>query len=94
MTTPQNKMIDNLTGYFLMATENLADTYFEGALVFVCSHEAEMTLGLVVNQEMIEMSFEDILESLYNQIEVQAKDVQDWPTLMAGGPVELSLIHI
>ncbi|MEC8067311.1 MAG: YqgE/AlgH family protein [Pseudomonadota bacterium] len=89
MTTPQNKMIDNLTGYFLMATENLADTYFEGALVFVCSHEAEMTLGLVVNQEMIEMSFEDILESLYNQIEVQAKDVQDWPTLMAGGPVEI-----
>jgi putative transcriptional regulator len=89
MTNTQHKVITNLSGYFLMATEHMADTYFEDALVFVCTHDADMTLGLVVNQEMIELGFDDILESLYNEIHMKAEDVQSWPTLLAGGPVEI-----
>lgn len=89
MTDKSKRVISNLTGYFLLATENMADTYFEDALVFVCTHEDDMTLGLVINQEMIEMSFDDILESLYNQINLKAQDVEEWPSLLAGGPVEI-----
>lgn len=89
MSNTESKVITNLSGYFLMATEHMADTYFEDALVFICTHEADMTLGLVVNQEMIEMSFDDILESLYSQIDIKATDVKVWPTLLAGGPVEI-----
>lgn len=89
MTEKSNRVISNLSGHFLMATENLADSYFEDALVFICTHEPDMTLGLVVNQEMIEMSFDDILDSLFNEIHIKTEDVKEWPNLLAGGPVEI-----
>jgi putative transcriptional regulator len=82
-------IITNLSGHFLLATEEMADSYFEDTLIFVCTHEEDMTLGLVINQEMIEFSFEQIIESLKDEIDLKRENVTNWPMLMAGGPVDI-----
>lgn len=82
-------IITNLSGHFLLATEEMSDTYFEDTLLFVCTHEEEMTLGLVVNQNMIELDFEQLVASLENDVDLKKEDVVHWPVLMAGGPVDV-----
>lgn len=85
----ENKIITDLSGHFLLATANLEGTYFEDTVVFICTHEDEMTLGLVINQEMIEINFEQILESLQDEVDLKPVDVVERPMLLAGGPVEI-----
>tara|TARA_R110000868_G_scaffold189695_2_gene433140 strand:- start:186305 stop:186895 length:591 start_codon:yes stop_codon:yes gene_type:complete len=89
MVNKPSRIITNLSGHFLLATEEMAGTYFEDVLVYVCTHEDEMTLGLVVNQEMIELSFEQIMDSLKDEVDLKRSDVVHWPKIMAGGPVDI-----
>lgn len=81
------KIISNLSNHFLLATENLDGSFFEGALIYVCAHNEEQTFGLMVNQPMIEVSFNQILESL-TDYDIPAKPLRTPDHIFAGGPVE------
>jgi putative transcriptional regulator len=75
----------NLTHHFLIAMPNMADPNFAHTLTYVCEHNPEGALGLVVNRP-IEMTLSALLE----QIDVPAppSSVSD-KQVMFGGPVQI-----
>jgi len=75
----------NLTHHFLIAMPNMADPNFANTLTFVCEHNPDGALGLVVNRP-IEMT----LSALFEQIEVPLADGDLRTTpVMFGGPVQI-----
>jgi len=75
----------NLTHHFLIAMPSMADPNFAHTLTFVCEHNPDGALGLVVNRP-IEMT----LSALFEQIDVPLENggLRDTHVLF-GGPVSL-----
>jgi putative transcriptional regulator len=75
----------NLTHHFLIAMPGMADPNFAHTLTFVCDHNPDGALGIVVNRP-IEMT----LSSLFEQIEVplEGERLRSTP-VMFGGPVSV-----
>ncbi|MBB5019337.1 putative transcriptional regulator [Chitinivorax tropicus] len=75
----------NLTNHFLIAMPNMADPYFQRTLTYVCEHNENGALGIVVNRP-IDLT----LESLFDQIglSLNREDLADVPVYF-GGPVQM-----
>lgn len=74
----------NLTHHFLIAMPAMADPNFSRTLTYVCNHNKDGALGLVVNRP-IDMK----LSALFEQIEVPlADDVLRVAPVHYGGPVQ------
>lgn len=56
--------LQNLTHHFLIATPQMPDLRFERSLVYICRHDERGTLGLVINQPLLEESLAGVLEDL------------------------------
>jgi len=75
----------NLTRHFLIAMPAMADPHFAHTLTYVCEHNKDGALGLVVNKP-IDMT----LSALFEQIEVPlADDVLRVAPVHFGGPVQV-----
>ena len=74
----------NLTHHFLIAMPNMADPYFAKTLTYVCEHNDQGALGLVVNRP-IDMTLQALFERL--SLTLQHKDLSDAP-IYFGGPVQ------
>lgn len=74
----------NLTDHFLIAMPAMADPYFSGALIYVCEHNAQGALGVIVNRPL-----DMTLAALFEKIEVPLKgrDLERVPVYF-GGPVQ------
>src|SRR3981189_2549476 len=53
----------NLTHHFLIAMPNMADPYFSRTLTYICEHNDQGALGLVVNRP-IDMTLQALFERL------------------------------
>ena len=75
----------NLTNHFLIAMPAMADPYFAKTLTFICEHNEQGALGLVVNRP-IDLT----LQALFEQIELELHDpnLVDLPVYF-GGPVQM-----
>src|SRR5512142_623958 len=75
----------NLKRHFLIAMPAMADPHFANALTYVCEHNEEGALGIVVNKP-IDMT----LSSLFEQIEIPLDDasLREAPVHF-GGPVQV-----
>jgi len=73
-----------LTGHLLIAMPTMADPRFQRTVVYLCAHNAEGAMGLVVNRLYGSISFRDLLEQL--EIHPQRADVD--LRVHYGGPVE------
>ena len=75
----------NLTHHFLIAMPAMADPHFANALTYVCEHNREGALGIVVNKP-IDMT----LSALFEQIAIPLADraLCEAPVHF-GGPVQL-----
>ena len=75
----------NLTNHFLIAMPNMADPRFAKSLTFVCEHNEQGALGLVVNRPT-----DMTLEALFEQIEIPVENqaVKGIPVYF-GGPVQV-----
>lgn len=75
----------NLTHHFLIAMPAMADPHFAHTLTFVCEHNEEGALGIVVNRPT-----DMTLSALFEQIDV---DLGDRPLgrapVLYGGPVQM-----
>ncbi len=76
----------SLRGQFLLATPRLRESYFENALIYICEHDEEGAMGLVVNQ-MTDLTLADVLPPM--EIVSQEKSPHLGRHLCAGGPVGL-----
>jgi putative transcriptional regulator len=75
----------DLTHHFLIAMPNMADPYFSKTLTYVCEHNAQGALGLVVNRP-IDMTLQALFERL--SLPMSASEVSDAP-IYFGGPVQV-----
>jgi len=74
----------NLTHHFLIAMPSMADPYFSKTLTYICEHNDQGALGLVVNRP-IDMT----LKALFERLSLQMGDNRsaDAP-IYFGGPVQ------
>lgn len=76
--------IANLEGKLLVAMPGMGDPRFEKSVVFLCSHDDEGAMGLIVNKALTGQTFSDLLR----QLDVPAGDRPVEVPVHFGGPVE------
>ncbi len=74
----------NLTGHFLIAMPGMADARFARTLTYLCKHDEEGALGIIVNRP-IEMQMSDLFAQ--TGLVPQNDELGNHP-LFFGGPVE------
>ena len=73
-----------LSGKFLIAMPGMTDPRFKNAVIYLCSHNSEGTMGLMINKLAINFDISDLL----NQLKIKAnKMLKPFPVHL-GGPVE------
>jgi putative transcriptional regulator len=73
-----------LEGQLLIAMPAMADPRFERSVIYVCAHNREGAMGLVVNKLFDEINFEELL----TQLEITLSDSSPQLSIHFGGPVE------
>ena len=75
----------NLTNHFLIAMPNMADPYFANSLTYICEHNEQGALGVVVNRP-IDMTIGALFEQI--DIELTTEHLRD-KLVFFGGPVQM-----
>lgn len=85
-----------LVGKLLIAMPNMGDPRFHKAVIFMCAHDKNGAMGLVINHTLPGLEFENLLEQLGITSDIEIKlDALSLP-VMSGGPVEAArgfLLH-
>lgn len=79
----KNANFKSLADHFLIAMPDLNSAEFSGTITYICEHDEDGALGVVVNQPS-EMSIHDILEELA----LRGKVKPHHSPVLYGGPVE------
>ena len=80
----------SLRGQLLVATPQMDYGQFQQSVIYICQHDGESTMGLIINQQIDDLNFGDLAEKL----EIGTpRDAADMP-LYIGGPVERSRGYI
>lgn len=77
-----------MVGKLLLAMPAMGDFRFEKSVIYVCAHDDQGAMGLVINNPLPEVDFKDLLDQLkiVSDIEFDPKAVSI--PVMNGGPVE------
>ena len=81
--------MDSLQGYFLIATPHMSDPRFAETVIYLCVHNEEGAMGLVINQPLKDVSLADILANAG----IPYPDELPGPVYL-GGPVETSHVFM
>ena len=73
-----------LTGQLLIAMPNMRDPRFARSVIYVCAHNADGAMGLVVNRLVGSVTFPDLLEQLSIEGGTTCEEIR----VHFGGPVE------
>lgn len=73
-----------LAGHLLVAMPGMPDPRFDKTVIYMCAHNAEGAMGLVINRPMKNVSFPDLLD----QLGIVAKGHMSPISVQFGGPVE------
>ena len=74
----------SLENHFLIAMPSLAKSYFERTLIYVCEHNDEGSMGIVINQP-VGMSLLELLKQV--DIKTPIDEEKGKQIVRAGGPV-------
>ena len=77
-----------LKHHFLIAMPHMADPRFVNTLIYLCDHNEDGAMGLVINQPS-DLQLADILEQLQPTVDSPGK-VASFP-IYNGGPVQTEL---
>jgi putative transcriptional regulator len=75
-----------LTGKLLLAMPGMGDPRFQRAVIFLCAHDANGAMGLVINHIMPGVDFDMLLDQL--NIDAAAPRTPTHIKVLSGGPVE------
>jgi putative transcriptional regulator len=87
-------MNNSLKGTLLIATPSMSDPRFHKSMIFVCSHDENGAMGLVINNILPGLAFENMIEHF--QIPIAKPEKVAQITVLGGGPVETArgfIIH-
>ena len=73
-----------LTGQLLIAMPQMSDPRFAHAVIYLCAHNADGAMGLVLNKGVEKPTFPDLLK----QLKIEPAENADPINVMFGGPVE------
>lgn len=73
-----------LTGQLLVAMPTMTDPRFERSVIYMCVHNADGAMGLVVNKLMDTLTFGELLD----QLDINRPTTTDDIRIHFGGPVE------
>lgn len=85
--TPPPKNPASLAGRLLLAMPAMGDPRFHKAVIYVCAHDKNGAMGLVINQKLPGIDLKQLLLQLDIKPDAAAPDVAKTP-VMSGGPVE------
>lgn len=74
-----------LTGKLLIAMPGLGDTPFAHSVIYMCAHDADGGMGLIVNKPQTDIDFSHLLGQLNIPRAPHARDIR----VHYGGPVDL-----
>lgn len=75
-----------LTGQLLIAMPAMRDPRFTRTVIYMCVHNDQGAMGLVINRLVGSIKFADLLEEL--ELKSAPVDASNYPTIHFGGPVE------
>lgn len=75
-----------LTGRLLIAMPSMSDPRFARSVIYLCAHNADGAMGLVVNRLIDSITFRDLLQEL--KVEEVPAAATAAPAIHFGGPVE------
>lgn len=75
----------NLANHFLIAMPSMLDPVFGGTVVYLCEHNANGALGVIINKPT-DMSMETLFERIDMTLEIQPQFSRP---VMFGGPVQI-----
>lgn len=83
MDVPLKKIINSLKNHFLVAMPGLNDEHFSGSVVYICEHNAEGAMGLIINQQL------DIpAKAVFDRLELEQKNNLGDELIFDGGPIQ------
>lgn len=86
-TTPATTL--NLADHFLIAMPSMLDPLFGGAVIYLCEHDAEGALGVIINKST-DMTMEVLFERIDLALEVMpGRAAIGQRPVMFGGPVQV-----
>jgi putative transcriptional regulator len=74
----------SLVGRFLVAAPAMPDKSFQRSVVFICKHDREGALGIIVNNKVDDLP----LAQVYKQLGIEVPATADKRPVLFGGPVE------
>ncbi len=74
----------NLTGHFLIAMPALTDPYFSKSVTFICAHNQDGAMGVVINRPT-DITYNALFEKI--KVELHNSSIANQPVLY-GGPVQ------
>ena len=82
--TAKVRLPSYFTGHLLAAMPQMEDARFERSVIYLCAHNAEGAMGLVVNRLFDAITFPDLLEQLNIETGPKTEQIR----VHFGGPVE------
>ncbi len=73
-----------LTGQLLIAMPQMTDPRFAHAVIYICAHNSDGAMGLVLNKGVEKPTFPDLLK----QLKIEPVENADPINVLFGGPVE------
>lgn len=73
-----------LTGHFLIAMPSMPDPRFSRSVVYLCAHNADGAMGIVINRLFEPLTFPELLKQLDITMAEGGRDIR----VHFGGPVE------
>src|SRR5690606_25588216 len=80
---PFKRLGGYLEGQFLIASPQLQDPFFQHTVVYVCLHNAEGAMGVIINRTMPSLPFKKIAR----QLDITLNKGSVTPVIHFGGPV-------
>lgn len=76
--------MDSLAGHFLISTPQMPDPRFQEQVIYLCAHNDEGAMGLVINNPNHEITLLDVLQG--SNLNIPTGPL---PPVYMGGPVEV-----
>ncbi len=77
--------ISNLSGKFLIALPGMGDSRFEKSVIYICSHNSDGAMGIIINKPKGEILISDLLDQVGINGQVRVADT----AVLDGGPVDI-----
>ena len=82
--TGTNKKTGSLAGHLLVATPVIEDGCFARSVIYICTHNAEGAMGIIINQPIENVGMGEVFE----QLNITSKPSSRELPIHFGGPVE------